>query len=177
MVAVMLLGPVVGSTTGLGDDFLLNLWEATMTVTAPVIAVAAMAAWYRRQCRGIYDVIVCASVDEVAVEEVLDEESVLLHLFGPVAFVHDVVADMMHPHVEVGADVSLGRVPGVEVVFAAEPWKPMVSATASGPTSFHLQNGAAYSISTLSGNCSGGAPQRGLSSLARRRQRTLCCNQ
>lgn len=45
VVVVMLLGPVVGSTTGLGDDFLLDLWEAAMVVTAPVVAVAAMAAW------------------------------------------------------------------------------------------------------------------------------------
>lgn len=148
-----------------------------MAVMVPVAAAAILVAWYRWHCRGIHDALVCASVDEVAVEEVLDEVPVLEHLLGPVAFVHNMVPDVLHPQVEVGANVSLGRLPCVEVVFVAEPWKPMVSATASGPTSFHLQNGAAYSISALSGICSGGAPQHGPSSLARRRQGTLWCNQ
>lgn len=168
------LGPVVLPPTGLGSDFLFDLWEAATAVIAPA---AVLAAWYRRHCRQIYDALVCASVDDVAVEEVLDEVPVLLHLFGPVAIVHNVVADVMHPHVEVGAGVSLRRLPCVEVLVVTEPWKPMVSATASDPTPFHLQNGAAYSISASSGICPGGAPQHDPSSLARRRQGILCCNE
>lgn len=73
------------------------------------------------------------SVDEVLVEEVLDQKPVHPHLFRPVPVVHKVIADMMHPCVEVGADVSAEHVPCVETVVATEPWKPVVSATASGP--------------------------------------------
>lgn len=149
---------------------------AMMTMRAPVTAVAALAAlaaltaWQRWHCRGIQDALVCASVDDVAVEEVLDEVPVRYYLPSTEAIVHEVVANVPHPCDEVGAGISARRLPCVKTLITAKPWKPMVSATTSGPTSSHLQNGAAYSISVLSGTCSEGAPRRVPPSLARRRQ-------
>lgn len=105
-----------------------------------MVALTALA-WYGWHCRGIRDPVVRVAVDNTLLEEVSDEVPVLLHLLGPGAIVHEVISDMLHPHDEVGAGIPVRCLTCVEVVVAAEPWKPMVSATASGPTSFIHRTG------------------------------------
>lgn len=130
---------VMPTTTGFSDDFFWDLLEAAMAVmavvavmtvmamVAPVAAVAAMAAlaalatWQRRHSRGIYDAIVCASVDDVAVEEVLDKVPVRYYLLSPEAIVHEVVANVPHPCDEVGAGISARRFPCVKTLVTAKP--------------------------------------------------------
>jgi len=143
MIGPVVAGPVVvpTTTTRLAGDVLLDLCQAAVVDLVVLVALVVAVAWYRWQCRGIYDAVVRASVDDALIEEVLDEVPVSLHLCGLEAIIHDVVADVLHPRCEVGANITARRIPCVEVMVAAEPWKPMISATASVPTSFIHRTG------------------------------------
>lgn len=139
MIGPVVIGPMmVPSTTRLASDVLLDLWQAV--VVAPAVAMVALA-WYGWHCHEIHDAVIRVSVDDALLEEVLDEVPVLLYLLGPGAIVYKVIADVLHPHHEVGAGIPVGCLTCVEVMVAAEPWKPMVSATAPGPTSFIRRTG------------------------------------
>lgn len=67
------------------------------------------------------------------VKEVSDDVPVLQHLVGSEALIHEVVADVLHPRHEVEAGIASRRLLCVKVMVTAEPWKLVVSATASGP--------------------------------------------
>lgn len=104
-------------------------------VALPALAaLAALIAWQKWNCRRVQDAVIRSTVDEVMVEEMLDDVPVPHHLVWTEALVHEMVADMLHPRREVEAEIATGRLPCVEVMVVAEPWKPMVSATACGPT-------------------------------------------
>lgn len=66
--------------------------------------------------RDICNDLVRTSVEESLFEEVLKQMLVRPHLFARGIIVHKVSADVMHPCVEVRANVSAEHIPGIKVI-------------------------------------------------------------
>lgn len=115
--------PPVGPAAAAAADLLCDLFQAVVApVAAPVLAVLAAALpWYCRHCLKAHYPVVCVSVDEPLVPEMVDEVTVHMHLLGAVVIVHEVVADVLHPYDEVGALIPAGGRSRFEGVVVAEP--------------------------------------------------------